>query len=226
MTDTKSGQSSTIKIIVQGEATSYLSCPDNNHPHLIDLGLPSGTLWACCNVGADKPEAYGGYYAWGEMEEKSQYIWETYIYCDGTYHTDSIGNIIGKDVYGRCIYDIAGTQYDVAHVKWGGSWVMPSFELICEFLRNCTFSWKTMNGIKGGQFTGSNGGTIFLPAADYRYNLTPPTTGSFGGYWSSTQPPEFSSSAYILGFDDDLNRGYYHYMPRYDGVTVRPIWVP
>ena len=51
-------------------------CPDNNHPHMIDLGLPSGTKWACCNVGASKPEDQGGYFAWGETEEKSEYIWE------------------------------------------------------------------------------------------------------------------------------------------------------
>ena len=60
---------------------SYLSCPDNHHPHLINLGLPSGTLWACCNVGATTPEGSGGYYAWGETEEKSEgYDWKNYIY--------------------------------------------------------------------------------------------------------------------------------------------------
>lgn len=60
------------------------SCPDSNHPHLIDLGLPSGTKWACCNVGAKKPEEFVGYYAWGDTEEKSWYDWSTYIYCDGS----------------------------------------------------------------------------------------------------------------------------------------------
>ena len=54
------------------------SCPDANHPHAIDLGLPSGTKWACCNVGASAPEQYGGYYAWGETHEKSVYNWDTY----------------------------------------------------------------------------------------------------------------------------------------------------
>lgn len=53
---------------------AYTSCPDSHHPHLIDLGLPSGTKWACCNVGAQKPEDYGGYYAWGETAEKNSYI--------------------------------------------------------------------------------------------------------------------------------------------------------
>ena len=105
-----------VGIILNGDAAqSYITCPDNHHPHLIDLGLPSGTKWACCNVGADTPEAYGGYYAWGETEEKSTYSWSNYIHCNGSRETvHDIGS------------DIAGTEYDVAHVKWGGSWVMPS----------------------------------------------------------------------------------------------------
>lgn len=82
------------------------SCHDVNHPHAIDLGLPYGAKWACCNVGANTPEGYGGYYALGETEEKEIYNWSNYIHCDGNYNTcHNIGN------------DIAGTQYDVAHEK-------------------------------------------------------------------------------------------------------------
>ena len=112
-------------------------CPDNNHPHAIDLGLPSGTKWACCNVGATKPEEYGGYYAWGEIEEKEIYYWNTYIHCDGTEATcHNIGS------------DIAGTQYDVAHEKWGGTWQMPSFDQNEELINNCTSEYTTLNGVK------------------------------------------------------------------------------
>ena len=82
---------------------------------MIDLGLPSGTKWACCNVGANKPEAYGDYYAWGETQTKSTYSEQTYLYYKNGLYQD-----VGSD--------IAGTQYDVAHVKWGGSCVMPSLE--------------------------------------------------------------------------------------------------
>ena len=136
---------------------AYLTCPDNNHPHLIDLGLPSGTKWACCNVGANKPEAYGDYYAWGETETKSTYDWSSYIHCDGSQSTcHNIGS------------DIAGTQYDVAHVQWGGSWVMPSQSQIKELVENCTHEWTTLNGVNGRNFTGTNGGTIFLPALQSR----------------------------------------------------------
>ena len=89
-------------------------CPDNNHPHMIDLGLPSGTKWACCNVGASKPEDYGDYYAWGEVNEwgditgsKNDYSWKTYAYCDGSEEgCFFLGN------------DIAKTNWDAAHVKW------------------------------------------------------------------------------------------------------------
>ncbi len=144
---------------------SYLACPDDHHPHLIDLGLPSGTKWACCNVGATTPEGYGGYYAWGETEEKDVYDWTAY-----------------KDLVG----DIAGTQYDVAHVKWGGSWVMPSCDQQAELLENCSSEWTTFNGINGRVFTGSNGGSIFLPAAGCRYGTDLYDAGSEGLYWSST----------------------------------------
>jgi len=108
-------------------STSNLSCPDDNHPHMIDLGLSSGTKWACCNVGANKPEGNGDYYAWGETQTKSKYNWSTYTHCDGSEENcHNIGS------------DIAGTRYDVAHVKWGGSWVMPSRDQIKELKDNCT----------------------------------------------------------------------------------------
>ena len=97
---------------------SYLKCPDNRHPHLIDLGLPSGTKWACCNLGADKPEAYGGYYAWGEIEEKTFYNEVTYQYSTGE-DTDGDGWYDKNRSYKNLGSDIASTQYDVAHVKWG-----------------------------------------------------------------------------------------------------------
>ena len=161
VTDTESGHSVTIKVIVEGEATpSYLTCPDENHPHIIDLGLPSGTKWACCNVGADKPEAYGGKYAWGETNEKSNCNWNTYIHCDGSEVTcHDLG------------FDIAGTQNDVAHVQWGGSWVMPSLEQMNELLDNCSSEWTTLNGINGYKFTATNGGSVFLPAAGHHLSI-------------------------------------------------------
>ena len=184
------------------------SCPDDNHPHAIDLGLPSGTKWACCNVGADKPEAYGGYYAWGETEEKNYYYWSTYIHCDGS---SSTCHDLGSD--------IAGTQYDVAHVKWGGSWVMPSLDQIKDLLDNCTSEWTTLNGVNGRRFTGKNGGTFFLPAAGDRWDDG--LYGAGGYYWSSSQYPKGSNRAYsfvILSYNAEWASG-----SRYFGRPVRPV---
>ena len=200
---------------------SLTYCPDNNHPHMIDLGLPSGTKWACCNVGADKPESYGGYYAWGETEEKSVYNEVTYQYCtgedtdgDGWYDRNEQWQIIGSD--------IAGTSYDVAHVKWGGSWVMPSVDQQIELMGNCTYEWTTLNGVKGGKFTGKNGGTIFLPAAGYRWNDGLLHAGSNGYFWSSTQNPSSTDYAYDMGFNSSYAYWYYDGR-RHLGHTVRPV---
>lgn len=203
------------------------SCPDNNHPHAIDLGLPSGTKWACCNVGTTTPEGYGGYYAWGETEEKDIYDWTTYIYCDGSMETcHDIG------------LDIAGTEYDVAHIQWGGSWVMPSQDQIQELLNKCSCSWTSKNGVNGNLFTGPNGCTIFLPEANFwrngRVNNADPDFDigdsnretddlpSAGYYWSSTLRPLYSNVASYLLFSYGIAYGD-AYNFRYSGFTVRPV---
>ena len=245
----------TVSIILEGDNTpqAYLTCPDDNHPHMIDLGLPSGTLWACCNVGAATPQAFGGYYAWGETEEKDIYNHVTYKYASGVDETggedggpdgyyddqnydyqgevwvwgiwDNIGNCtIDEDGYKW--YDIAGTQYDVAHVQWGGSWVMPSLNQVKELLDNCDFTWwTTSDGINGGLFSNkTNGKSIFLPAAGSRSgddDLSPFNT--WGWYWSSTQNPYGSDEAYGLHIHSPYGWTNYH---RYCGYSVRPVWVP
>ena len=208
VTDTKSGSSQYIIATVK---QAYLTCPDDHHPHVIDLGLPSGTLWSCCNVGADTPEGYGGYYAWGETKEKSTYDWNTYIHCDGSKETcHDLGS------------DIAGTEYDVAHVKWGGSWVMPSVIQVLELKNNCTYEWTTVNGVKGGKFTSkANGGSIFLPAAGVRSGSDLLGAGSLGGIWPSTQYPSNSYSAYYLNFNPDGTNTVI--LTRNFGFPVRPV---
>ncbi len=213
--DTKSGQTVSFEVIVTAP-TSFLTCPDEHHPHMIDLGLPSGTKWACCNVDTEHPENqspinYGGYYAWGETEEKSYYDWSNYIYCDGYQETcHNLGS------------NIAGTQYDVAHVKWGGSWVIPSFDQIKELLEKCSSQWITKNGVNGMTFTGPSGGTIFLPAAGYRLNDGLYNAGSGSGFWSSTQSPLYSYCAYRLYFNSDL-ADWYEGSSRRHGRIVRPV---
>lgn len=170
----------------------YLTCPDNNHPHPIDLGLPSGTKWACCNVGASTPEDYG-YYAWGETSEKSNYTDKTYAYYNSS--TGSFNNI-GSD--------IAGTSYDAATVNMGAPWHMPSSAQQQELINNCSHLWTTQNQVNGILVTGPNGGQIFLPASGRRYFGTHYFQGSDGYYWSSSLYPNYGDfHAYILYFNSD-----------------------
>ena len=183
----------------------------------IDLGLPSGTLWASWNVGASAPEEYGGYYAWGETEEKDYYDWSTYIHCDGS---SSTCHHIGDK--------IAGTEYDVAHVKWGGSWRMPSIDQIKELIDNCTLTWTTQNGVNGTLVTSLNGATIFLPAAGYRWGGSLDGESENGGYWSSSFFPSLFPSredyAYGLFYSSGYWDRYFDY--RDHGYSVRAVITP
>ena len=163
----------------------------------IDLGLPSGTKWASWNVGASVPEDIGNYYAWGETEPKDYYGWSNYIHCEGT---DKTCHYIGDD--------IAGTQFDVAHVKWGGSWRMPTSALFEELISNCSKERTTLNGNWGYLFTGPNGNTIFMPGGFF----------PMVGYWSSSI---FSDNKkYAYEFIKFQRLDYYH---RSMGLFVRPV---
>lgn len=201
-------------VLASPSANIEHSCPDNNHPHMIDLGLPSGTKWACCNVGATTPEGYGNYYAWGETQPKSEYNWDTYQYGyyngDGDYsHLVNIGS------------DIAGTSYDAATVNWGAPWRMPSLTQIQELLNKCSSEWTTQNGVSGRKFTGPNGGSIFLPAAGGRWGSGLYGAGASGGYWSSSLDESDPGYACGLGFYS----GYAGWGSNYrgSGLSVRPV---
>ena len=186
----------------------------------IDLGLPSGIKWASCNVGATSPEEYGGYYAWGETEEKSNYGISTYKYCNGSYN--SMTKYCTNSYYGTV--DNKTTLEpgdDVAHVKWGGSWRMPTQAEQDELRNNCTWTWSTLNGVNGYRVTGPNGNSIFLPAAGCRVVTAVLYQGSYGNYWSSSLYSYGNSHAYYLYFyssDYDWNDN-----SRYYGQTVRPV---
>ncbi len=180
-------------------------------PVAIDLGLPSGTKWASCNVGASKPEEYGSYYAWGETEEKEVYSEDTYKY----YQNGSYVNIG---------WDISGTEYDVAHVKWGGNWCMPTLDDIKELLNNCDSEWTTLNGVNGEKFTSKiNGNSIFLPAAGDRWGGDLYYAGEDGKYWSSTWIRVHSDIAYFFYFDSGHAANWRGYSSRDYGRSVRPV---
>lgn len=175
---------------------AFHSCPDDNHPHAIDLGLPSGTKWCCRNVGASSPEDYGGYYAWGETSEKSEYSWTNYAYYNSS--TRELSDIGAE---------ISGTQYDVAHVVMGGSWRMPTLEQIKELSYYCTWKWTQLNGVNGQLVTGPNGGQIFLPAAGYRWDGDLDGAGSDGHYWSGSLGPVGHYGASVLFFGSGTGAG-------------------
>lgn len=188
--DIKHKRASAIKVTVTDESglLKFLTCPDSKHPHMIDLGLPSGTKWACCNVdpklSKNHPSNPGGYYAWGETETKDIYDFAHYIHCNGTYNTcHNLGN------------DIAGTQYDVAHMKWGNVWQMPTDVQRDEMFNNCTFKGMAINGTTGYLFTGPSGNNIFLPAAGQRHATDLEYPNKYGFYWTSTQSSRFPDFA-------------------------------
>ena len=172
----------------------------------IDLGL--SVKWASCNVGATQPWEYGGYYAWGETEEKSDYYQIGYLY----YNNGSYINI-GSD--------ISGTQYDVATVKWGGAWRMPTKAEQDELCNKCTCTWTTLNGVNGYRVTGPNGNSIFLPAAGYRDETGVFYRGSHGHYRSSSLNNSNFASGFSFGFSDYNIEEYIG--NRHFGLSVRPV---
>ncbi len=183
---------------------SFTFCPDDNHPHMIDLGLPSSTKWACCNVDASKPEEYGGYYSWGETEEKEVYEWSTYIHCEGTKTTC---NNLGPS--------IANTQYDVAHVKWGDDWQMPSVDKFRELIDNCTYVWTTYNDVKGAWMVSTiNGANIFFPAAGYKRGRTVGPQITCGQSNSISKETNKITSTHDQNHPHCLSRHSHHGSPR------------
>lgn len=158
----------------------------------IDLGL--SVKWANCNVEAQSPEEYGGYYAWGETEEKEDYSKDTYAYYYKGATDYDLSYYIGIG------YDISGTDYDVAHVKWGGNWRMPTLAEIDELRNNCTWTWTAQDGCGGYLVTGKNGNSIFLPAAGCREGTQLGRCGSIGVYWGATIDSLDSSGAHRLEF--------------------------
>ena len=183
----------------------------NGHEY-VDLGLPSGLLWATCNVGANSPEAYGNYFAWGETTTKSTYEKST----SATY------GLSISQLQSQGYIDEEGNltpQYDAATANWGGTWRMPTKNELNELINNCTWTWTTQNGVNGYNVEGPNGNSIFLRAAGSR-SLSLSDAGSRGYYWSST-PVEDNYNAYLLYFNSD-NRSM-SYCNRYLGQSVRPV---
>ena len=188
----------------------------------VDLGLPSGIKWATCNIGATKPEEYGDYFAWGETEPKTTYDWSTYKWCQksSTTQTKHCTNSKYGAADNKTVLDLAD---DAARANWSGQWRMPTDEEWQELIDNCTWTWTTHNGVNGYEVKGSNGNSIFLPAAGYYYLDDLCSAGSNGYYWSSSLYAVGPSDACNVYFNPgDVYRGCDY---RYYGRSVRPVYI-
>ena len=184
----------------------------NGHK-FVDLGLPSGLLWAETNVGASSSTDDGDYFAWGETKPKSTYSWSTYKWGD-----DKMTKYNSSD--GKTTLDAAD---DAATVNWGAPCRMPDSSEFQELYDECNWSWKSnYNGASGYLVTGPNGNTIFLPASGYRYNDDLSGHGSLGNYWSRSLYSRNTGSARRLNFDSGSVYPTYG-SSRYYGCTVRPV---
>lgn len=164
-------------------ASAQSASDNNNAAEAVDLGLPSGTLWASCNIGATNPEEFGDYYSWGETEPKASYKLEEYRHFKAGQE-----NVMAiRRAFADLGKDIAGTQYDVAYVKWGEEWQMPSLGQFQELEQNCVWEWTSVNEVAGYKITSkTNGNSIFLPAAGSKASQRTSNIGVYGLYWSST----------------------------------------
>ena len=198
-------------------ASSSSSNVINGHEY-VDLGL--SVKWADRNVGASSPSDYGSYFAWGETSTKSDYSWDTYRWCKGT--EESMTKYCTNSKYGTVDNrKVLESSDDVARVKWGGSWRMPTKEEFKELCDKCIWTWTTQGGHDGYKVTGPNGNSIFLPAAGHRYDTDFYDRGSDGYYWSATLYEYYSYRAYYLDFSSG-GHGWNDYY-RKNGLTVRPV---
>ena len=186
----------------------------------VDLGLPSGLLWATCNVGADNPWDYGEYFAWGETEPKANYSDNNYkFYKSDTSSTDDIEYTKYDYRYDSRLDPID----DVAHVQWGGNWRLPTQDEFNELIYYCRWEWETVNGINGYRVTGYHGGgSIFLPASGFISDSIVSQKNNSGVYMSEDLQNDryytgVSSLAFVKG-----NRDIILY-PRTFGLSARPV---
>ena len=196
----------TTNIFAQSAATGKIGLHE-----YVDLGL--SVLWATCNVGANSPEGYGGFYAWGETSTKSSYDEDN---CE---------------TYGKDIGDIGGTSRDVARVKWGSPWRMPTEDECNELIYNCDWTLTSLNGKKGYKVVSKkNGNSIFLPFAGVQIESSIQSVGEYGVIWSST-PHDVGPylSIYLSFFRETFPNSTYRdnydidETYRYKGYSVRPV---
>lgn len=198
----------------------------NPEPEYVDLGLPSGTLWATTNVGASQEEEYGDYFAWGETLPKETYSATTYKYCkDGNnrHYTKYVRDISWGEFDGKSFLDY---DDDAAYVNWGVNWITPSPTQVKELINtdNTTQEWTNKNGIYGVEFTSkSNGNKLFLPAAGERGM----SMEGHCRYWTSNCNMCAMYAFLLDAYENNIScntRGDGAGTYRTDGLSVRPVW--
>ncbi len=188
----------------------------------VDLGLTSGTKWASCNVGADSPEKYGEYFAWGETSPKE-------VYSDTTYSYYNVPDSLAADSSAKKVWknigaDIAGTEYDAATAVLGDAWKMPTESQCKELVDECEWTWTEMNGVNGYKVVGKNGNSIFLPASGVRGAADVVKNDMIGGFWSSTlceaaeTSGDFAMAVYFFSESRAVDKG-----GRWMGRAVRAV---
>ena len=192
-----------------------------NYEEWVDLGLPSGLLWASCNIGASSPEEFGDYYAWGETTTKDPYTWITYKYCYGEF---SMTKYCTKSNYGYNGFTDNLTSLesmdDAATQKLGNGARIPTKAEWEELIDNTTVEWTTVNNVNGKKFTADNGSSIFLPAAGFYREFRLESSGSSGIYWSSSlyNAPNMAWDFFVQMDRHGIGESY-----RYEGLSVRPV---
>ena len=209
---------------VKADCLVTVGYSDDDNYEYVDLGLPSGTLWATRNIGAVNPWNYGYYFAWAETKQNGEYNWSAYKYCNGT--SDTLLKYCKNSSYGVVDNKTElDPEDDAATVNWGSNWQMPSEEQLAElrYGGNTTTTWTTLNGFQGWKIASKRKeGWIFLPAAGRYYSGIRINEGSEGLYWSRTLNENSSEKSCYLEFDSSFGTTQSG-MLRCCGLTVRPV---
>lgn len=189
---------------------------DKDEHEWVDLGLPSGTLWATCNIGANSPEDFGDYFAWGETKTKYYYDWETYF--------DSENGSINKFRKYNKESNLSTLELDddAAYVNWGKNWRIPSSAQYSELRNKCIWTWIKKNNVNGYEVKSKfNGESIFLPAAGMKSGST--TMFGSGDYWlNGIYYSTNSNTAQCVSFySSDISNNTS--TARCQGFTIRPV---
>ncbi len=240
------------KIIIAAISLSIVtvltSCDEHDY---VDLDLPSGTLWATCNIGASNPEDYGYFYSWGEVYPKRDYDWSTYKWCNGT--KNSLTKYCSKPNCGAVdyVYDLDDDD-DAAIHEWGSKWKMPTQDQFRELYRECYWVWTNSykgsnvsgfivykaknanlkgvkvlkNDVKSVRYSEWDDTHIFFPAGGLCLEVGYGDFGRSGGYWSRSLCVPAPNGAFYLSLDDNSLGIRVDEMYRYIGYSVRPVRNP